>query len=305
MALTLRLMSNSSTIHDEALSISDAIDRAYGEHVAGKDAEIERLRARSTKFEQLLSEALRQGWLDESKTSPFWLQEALTAVAKWVKEQANFAVDIRTCGKPELHALNYWTNDQIETAKRELIRTEMCCATFLSLPLLDSDEHSPTVDISDLQADRLRDAQSGGVAGRKDRAMLDAPHTSQKLQNFFLSKDDRQLLRFFGCWNYFFQVPSPMECDFLKETKSRDGDDNRAWSELPFVAAKDRDFVGAIIRNGISHDLDAAWCLSIERKRIAIYGCAVSDPTHASDEKTATKVRARKRSEKVKRARVI
>src|SRR5260370_33970127 len=59
-----------SAIHDEALSISDAIDQAYGEHVAGKDAEIERLRARSTKFEQLLSEALRQGWLDESKTSP-------------------------------------------------------------------------------------------------------------------------------------------------------------------------------------------------------------------------------------------
>ena len=34
-----------SAIHDEALSISDAIDQAYREHVAGKDAEIERLRA--------------------------------------------------------------------------------------------------------------------------------------------------------------------------------------------------------------------------------------------------------------------
>ncbi len=45
-------------------------------HVAGKDAGIDRLRARSAKFEQLLSEALRQGWLDESKTSPSWLQEA-------------------------------------------------------------------------------------------------------------------------------------------------------------------------------------------------------------------------------------
>jgi len=30
----------------------------------------------------------------------------------------------------------------------------------------------------DLQADRLRDAQSGSVAGRKDRAMLDTPHTA-------------------------------------------------------------------------------------------------------------------------------
>jgi hypothetical protein len=43
---------------------------------------LKRLRARSTKFEELLSEALRQGWLDESKTSPSWLQEALTVVAK-------------------------------------------------------------------------------------------------------------------------------------------------------------------------------------------------------------------------------
>jgi hypothetical protein len=43
--------------------------------------------------------------------------------------------------------------------------------------LLDTDEHSLTIDIGDLQADRLRDAQSGGVAGRQDRAMLDTPHT--------------------------------------------------------------------------------------------------------------------------------
>jgi hypothetical protein len=70
-----------SAIHDEALSISAAIDQAYGEHVVGKDTQIEELRARSAKFEQL-SEALRQGWLDESKTSPSWLQEALAAVAK-------------------------------------------------------------------------------------------------------------------------------------------------------------------------------------------------------------------------------
>src|SRR5271165_4658904 len=97
--------------------------------------------------------------------------------------------------------------------------------------------HSPPFaqDFEELQADRLRDAQSGGVAGRQDRAMLDAPHTGQKLQNFFLSQDHRQLLRFFGRWNYFFQVPSPMERDFIEETKSRYSDDNRAWSEHPFV----------------------------------------------------------------------
>ena len=93
----------------------------------------------------------------------------------------------------------------------------MCCNTFLPLTLLDTDDHSLTIDIGNLQADRFRDAQSGGVAGRQDRAMLDAPHTGQKLQHFFLSQDDRQLLRFFGCWNYFFQVPISMERDFVEE----------------------------------------------------------------------------------------
>ena len=41
-----------SAIQDEALSIPDAIDQAYGEHIAGKDAEIERLRARSIRDEK-------------------------------------------------------------------------------------------------------------------------------------------------------------------------------------------------------------------------------------------------------------
>ena len=50
--------------------------------------------------------------------------------------------------------------------------------TSLPFTLLDSDDHSLTIDIRDLQADRLRDAQSGSVAGRKDRAMLDIPHTA-------------------------------------------------------------------------------------------------------------------------------
>ena len=108
-------------------------------------------------------------------------------------------------------------------------------AIFLSLAELNSDEHSLTVDIGDLQADRLRDAQSGGVAGRQDRAMLDAPHTGQKLQNFFLSQDNRQLLRLLGHRNNFFQAPILMKCDFVEETKRRYGDDDRARSELLFV----------------------------------------------------------------------
>ena len=50
----------------------------------------------------------------------------------------------------------------------------MWCTTFLPLTLFDSNNHSLTIDIGDLQADRLRDAQPSGVADRQDRAMLEA-----------------------------------------------------------------------------------------------------------------------------------
>ena len=47
-------------------------------------------------------------------------------------------------------------------------------AILAPFTLFDSDDHSLAIDIGDLQADRLRDAQSCSVAGRQDGAMLDA-----------------------------------------------------------------------------------------------------------------------------------
>jgi len=96
-----------SAIHDEALSISDAIDQAYGEHVAGKDTQIQKLRARSAKLEQLLSEALRQGWLGREQDFTILVTGGARCGRQVSKEQANFAkMDIRTCGEPQLDALN-------------------------------------------------------------------------------------------------------------------------------------------------------------------------------------------------------
>src|SRR5258707_7668861 len=43
------------------------------------------------------------------------------------------------------------------------IRTEMLLITFLALSLFDSNDHSFAVDIADLQADSLGDAQPGSV----------------------------------------------------------------------------------------------------------------------------------------------
>ena len=54
----------------------------------------------------------------------------------------------------------------------------MLSTTFLPFALLDSNDHSLTIDIGDLQADSLGDAQPGSIANRQDRAMLDALHAS-------------------------------------------------------------------------------------------------------------------------------
>jgi hypothetical protein len=58
--------------------------------------------------------------------------------------------------------------------------------------------------------------------------MLDIPHTTQKLQNFFRAGDNRQLLGLFGGWNDFLQAPILMKRDFVKETKSCYGNELRA-----------------------------------------------------------------------------
>ena len=84
--------------------------------------------------------------------------------------------------------------------------------------LFDSDNHSFAIDIGDFQADSFRNPQPGRVAGGQNRAMLDIPHTTQKLQNFFGAGHNWQLLGFLGGWNDFRQTPILMQRDFVQET---------------------------------------------------------------------------------------
>jgi len=116
-------------------------------------------------------------------------------------------------------------------------------AIYAPFALFDSDNHSFAIDISDLQTDSLRDAQPGRVADGQDRAMLDIPHTTQKLQNFFRTGDNWQLLGFLGGWNDFRQAPILMKRDSVEKTKRRYGNADRAWGELSFVCQVD--LVGA------------------------------------------------------------
>ena len=73
--------------------------------------------------------------------------------------------------------------------------------------------------------------------------MLDIPHTTQKLQNFFRTGDNWQLLGFLGGWNDFRQAPILMKRDSVEKTKRRYGNADRAWGELSFVCQVD--LVGA------------------------------------------------------------
>src|ERR1700722_13982898 len=76
-------------------------------------------------------------------------------------------------------------------------------AIFLSFTLSDSDDHALTVDIGDLQADRLRDAQSRSVTGRQNGAMFEIPHARKKTQDLIRPQATRQLLRLLGRRNNF------------------------------------------------------------------------------------------------------
>jgi hypothetical protein len=73
--------------------------------------------------------------------------------------------------------------------------------------------------------------------------MLDIPHTTQKLQNFFRTGDNWQLLGFLWRWNDFCKAPILMKRDSVEKTKRRYGNVDRAWGELPFVCQVD--LVGA------------------------------------------------------------
>jgi hypothetical protein len=54
----------------------------------------------------------------------------------------------------------------------------MLLTTFLPFALFDSNDHPLAIDVTDFQADSLRDAQPGSVADCQDRAMLDALDTA-------------------------------------------------------------------------------------------------------------------------------
>ncbi len=72
-------------------------------------------------------------------------------------------------------------------------------AVFLSLALVNPDDHALTIDLRGLQAHGLGDPQPGGVTSGEDRAMLGAGHATEKVPDLFRAENDGQFLGFLGC----------------------------------------------------------------------------------------------------------
>jgi len=76
----------------------------------------------------------------------------------------------------------------------EQLRGQHHVAIFLTLALLDAEDHPLAVDRRDGEVNGFRDAEAGGVAGREDGVMLGRLHRVEKLDHFGGAEHHRQAL---------------------------------------------------------------------------------------------------------------
>ena len=126
---------------------------------------------------------------------------------------------------------------------RQQLRREHHVAVFLSLALCDAQHHPFTVDGGHGEADDLGDAQTGGVAGGQDGAMLRGLHRVEKLDHFLRAEHDRQGLRLLRCGDHVVEGPPLLKRDPIEEAERRHGDEQRARCQAAFGGQVD--LVGA------------------------------------------------------------
>jgi hypothetical protein len=63
----------------------------------------------------------------------------------------------------------------------------------VSFALADADDHPTAIDVGDLQAHNLRDAESSGVGRHEDGPMPDAGNRSEELLDLGGAEDDWEL----------------------------------------------------------------------------------------------------------------
>ena len=82
------------------------------------------------------------------------------------------------------------------------------------------------------EADGFGDPQAGGVAGRQDRAMLEAGLRREKLHHLFGAEHDRQGLRLLGRRDDVVEAPILLQRDSVEKAQRGDGDEDRPGRQL-------------------------------------------------------------------------
>ena len=92
--------------------------------------------------------------------------------------------------------------------------------------------HALAVDVLRAQADGLRDAQPGRVAGRQDRLVREGPDAGRQLRDFLRAGNHGQLLRLPGRRQDGLDVPVSFQRDAIEKPQGGDGDGDRAGGQL-------------------------------------------------------------------------
>ena len=82
-------------------------------------------------------------------------------------------------------------------------------AILAALALVDANDLTLAVDVGRSQADRLRHAQAGCVAGGQDGAVLEAGRTVEEAEDFLGTGDDGKFTGPLGRGNGLLDVPNP------------------------------------------------------------------------------------------------
>jgi|SRR6516164_550681 hypothetical protein len=112
-------------------------------------------------------------------------------------------------------------------------------AIFLSLALLDANDHPLAINVTGLESHGLGQTQARGIAGGQDGAVFAIGEAAEKLQDFLGTENDGQFLGHLGSGNDFVHVPLAAQRYFVKETQSGYGDNAGSGSHLFFLGEMD------------------------------------------------------------------
>jgi len=151
-------------------------------------------------------------------------------------------------------------------------------AILLTLALIDTDDHTLTIDISSLQMDAFGDAKAGRIARCENRSMLWTAHTTEKVEHLLWAQDHRQSLGFLWRGDDVLKSPVLLEGDLIEKPQGGDGDQDRASSELPFLGQIN------LIRSDVLRP-QLFWCQNDVRTGTLVArktsGCSVRDSAPA------------------------